>query len=176
MVLLLTLSIVFVASLIYGSFFEWALHRFVMHRPFLFLHYPFRSHGVTHHGTFGSGRDYHLLEEKNRHLVTMAWWNAPVLLLVNSPAALAAVWLSGTWWAAAAFMAALGFYYGLYEYIHWCMHVPGPRWFQRTRVFRWVDQHHRLHHLKPGTNLNVVFPVADFLLRTRLSRAPIETN
>lgn len=174
--LLLTLIAVFVATLIYGSFFEWALHRFVMHRPFLFLNYPYRTHAVTHHGTFGSGRDYHLLEEKNRNLVTMAWWNGPALLMINAPAALLAVWISGTWWAIAAFMLALGSYYALYEYFHWCMHVPGPRWFQRTAIFRWVDRHHRLHHLKPGRNLNVVFPVADFILRTRLSRAPVETN
>jgi len=35
-----------------------------------------------------------------------------------------------------------------------------------------VDQHHRLHHLEPMRNLNVVFPIADFVFRTRLSRAP----
>jgi hypothetical protein len=33
-------------------------------------------------------------------------------------------------------MAALAGYYGLYEYGHWCMHNPGGRLIERTRVFR----------------------------------------
>jgi hypothetical protein len=71
------------------------------------------------------------------------------------------------------FMAAVILYYGLYEYLHWCMHVPRTRRFQSSRLFRWIDRHHRLHHLQPGRNLNVVLPIADFLFRTRLSRAPM---
>lgn len=169
-VFLLTASAL--AAVVYGSLFEWSLHRFVMHTNVPFFGYPFRSHAVTHHGTFGSGKDYHLLDDIHRPLVTMAWWNGPVLLAVNVPASLLAVLLTGTWWAMIPFMATLGIYYGLYEYLHWCMHVPGPRWFHRARVYRWLDQHHRLHHLDPRRNLNVVVPLADLILRTRLSRAP----
>jgi hypothetical protein len=161
------------SSVVYASFFEWTLHRFVMHRPILGFSYPYRSHGITHHTIFGSAKNYHLLEEQNRHLVTMAWWNGPVLMLINAPAGLAAGYLAHTWWGVVAFMVALVGYYVIYEYFHWCMHVPGPRWFQTTRLFKWVDQHHRLHHLQPMRNLNVVIPIADFILRTRLSRAPM---
>ncbi len=163
----------FIVGMAYGSFFEWLLHRFMMHRPFLFVTYPYKTHAITHHGTFGPGPDYHLHHSADRSLVTMAWWNAPVLIAVNSPPALLGAWLFGTWWIVPGFMAAMVLYYGLYEYLHWCMHVPGPRWFQTTRLFRWIDRHHRLHHLQPNRNLNVVLPLADFLLRTRLSRAPM---
>jgi hypothetical protein len=37
----------------------------------------------------------------------------------------------------------------------------------------WIDQHHRLHHLKPMRNLNVVLPLADFVFRTRIASAPV---
>ena len=172
LIFVLILAACALGAIIYGSFFEWTLHRFVMHQPILGFTYPYRSHGITHHTVFGSGKDYHLIEEKNRRLVPMAWWNGPALLLINSPAGLAAGWLAHTWWGSVAFMAALGSYYAMYEYLHWCMHVPGPRWFQRTWFFKWIDRHHRLHHLQPFRNLNVVFPIADYVFRTRLARAP----
>ena len=34
---------------------------------------------------FGFADSYHLHEAAHRNLVTMAWWNGPVLLLVNLP-------------------------------------------------------------------------------------------
>lgn len=171
--LILALAVSFVAGMAYGSFFEWSLHKFLMHRPLLFVTYPYRSHAITHHGTFGAGRDYHLFHDHHRSLVTMAWWNAPILIAVNAPVGVLAAWLIGSWWIVPGFLAALVLYYGLYEYLHWCMHVPESRWFQSTRLFRWIDRHHRLHHLQPSRNLNVVLPLADFVLRTRLARAPM---
>lgn len=168
----LIMAAVALAGTVYASFFEWALHRFVMHTNLPFFRYPFRSHAVTHHGVFGSGKDYHLLDHGQKSLVTMAWWNGPALLLINLPSAFLAAKISGTWWAVVPFMGAMTAYYIAYEYFHFCMHVPGPRWFQNTRLFKWVDQHHRLHHLAHGRNLNVVLPIADYVLRTRLSRAP----
>ena len=66
-------------------------------------------------------------------------------------------------------------YYALYEYLHYCMHLPKNRRFERTRFFQFVQTHHRLHHLYYMRNLNVVVPIADFVLRTRipLSRADL---
>lgn len=175
MILALILGACFLAGVVYSSFFEWTLHRFVMHRPILGFTYPFRAHGIVHHTTFGSGEDYHLLDESSRSLVTMAWWNAPVLLLINGPVSLLAAHLAGTWWAIAPFMGAMTLYYAAFEYFHYCMHVPGPRWFQSTRLFKWLDLHHRLHHFQPNRNLNVVCPIADFVFRSRLARAPQES-
>jgi len=172
--ILLALLLSFAFGLVYGSFFEWALHRFIMHRPLPFLTSPFKAHALVHHGTFGSGPTYHLTVKENRHVVTMAWWHAPVLFVTNAPVGILAAWLIGSWWIVPGFMAAMFAYYGLYEYLHWCMHVPGPRRFQSTALFRWIDRHHRLHHLQPMRNLNVVLPIADFILRTRLSRAPMQ--
>lgn len=161
-------------GIVYGSFFEWLLHRFLMHRPTLGITYPYRSHALTHHRVLGSGKDYHLLRKEDGPIVTMAWWNAPVLLAINSPVGFLAVWLTGTWAVLPGFMLSLALYYGFYEYLHWCMHVPATRWFQQTRMFRWLDQHHRLHHLYPYRNLNVVLPIADLVLRTRTARATME--
>lgn len=161
-----------IGAAVWASFFEWALHKGLMHGRLL-KSYPWRAHDQVHHVIFDSGRNYHLHDEKHRDLVTMAWWNAPVLMLANCPLPLAVGHFTGYWWAAAGAMAVFIAYYVVYEYFHWCMHVPGPRWFQQTRVFRLVDQRHRLHHLEPMRNLNVVLPVADWILGTRISRATV---
>jgi hypothetical protein len=53
-------------------------------------------------------------------------------------------------------LAALTLYYGLYEYLHWCMHKPTGRRIERTRIFRYLDANHRLHHARWRFNFNVV--------------------
>jgi len=63
-------------------------------------------------------------------------------------------------------MAALGSYYFLYEYLHFCMHVPRMRWFETSAWFSWLDAHHHQHHQRHFNNLNVVLPLADFLFGT----------
>ena len=163
----------FTGALIVGSFFEWALHKYLMHGV-LIKAYPYKTHDLVHHKLFGPGPTY--TNEDHRHddaLVTMAWWNSPILMLANAPLPIAVAWLLHSWWIVPGAMAGYICYYIAYEYLHWCMHVPGPRWFQQTWAFKWIDRHHRLHHLMPMRNLNVVLPIADFILRTRMSSAPV---
>ncbi len=171
MTVALTLLASFAGAVVVGSFFEWALHKYLMHGV-LVKGYPWQAHDQVHHGVFDAGKRYHLQDRADKHLVTMAWWNGPVILLANAPIPVAVAWLIGNWWVVPGAMACYTAYYAAYEYFHYCMHVPGPRWFQRTRLFKWIDQHHRLHHLVPMRNLNVVFPIADWIMRTRIARAP----
>ncbi len=162
---LLSQVLVVGALFVYASFFEWSLHRFLMHRPLVFT-YPFRTHTLTHHRNFRGDASYHLHPGQSRDSLTFAWWNAPLLIGLHVPilwgverfVGLPVVWTG---------LATLILYYWLYEYGHWCMHVPKNRWIERTRVFRWLDAHHRGHHRLHAKNLNVVFPLADYVLRTR---------
>lgn len=160
---------VFVGVVIYASFFEWTLHRFLLHRPISFFDYPFRTHTLTHHHIFNAGDGYHLKEEKHEDKVTFAWWNAPVLIGLHLPALYflqKAVGFPVLWPG----MAAMAAYYAAYEAFHWIMHVPTGRWIEQTAAFRFLDRHHRLHHLFQYKNFNVVLPVADILLGTFISR------
>lgn len=161
----------FASALVVGSFFEWALHRWLMHGVWL-KGYPYEMHDRVHHVLFNGDHGYHVADRSTLSKVTMAWWNGPVLLLVNLPLPVLVAWAVGSWWVVAGAMAGYATYYGLYEYLHWCFHVPGKRWFESTRLFRTMDRHHRIHHLDPATNLNVILPIADLALRTRVSRAP----
>jgi hypothetical protein len=145
----------------YASFFEWVLHRYIMHS--LLWNYPFQAHALVHHGLFRADHTYHLRHEKDKKKVTFAWWNAPGLLLLHMPLLLGSAYLFG-WAVFWGGLTALGLYYVLYESLHWCMHVPGNRWVERTKIFQWLNGRHYLHHRYAFKNLNVVFPLADWLL------------
>jgi hypothetical protein len=162
----------FIGGVIYCSFFEWTLHKYIMHTNLKWFSYPFKAHAVTHHGIFKSDHTYHIQDEKHRKTVPMAWWNAPVMWLMHVPLALGVQYLVGHpifWGAIGAMMA----YYGTYEYLHWCMHVPRQRNVERSGIFFRLNGHHLLHHRYMGKNLNVVLPLADLMLGTLVPRSPI---
>ena len=160
---LLTASVSFAVFFAYASFFEWVLHKYVMHLPT--WNYPFTAHALTHHGLFRADYSYHIQREEDREKVTFAWWNAPALLLVQSPLLFLTTYFFG-WTAFWGGLVALASDYVLYEYLHWCMHVPQDRWLERTWVFRWLNAHHHVHHLYAFKNLNVVLPLADWVMGT----------
>jgi len=156
-----------------ASFFEWSIHRYVMHRPVGKFDYAFRAHAVVHHQTFKADHTYHLINEKDKETIPMAWWNGPVLIMMASvPFALVSL-IIGQWGFAAGAAGAISIYYGVYEYIHWCMHLPKKRSVERTGLFFRLNGHHLLHHRYMHKNFNVVFPFADLCLGTLLLRSKI---
>ncbi len=165
---ILIASAAFAVTFVYSSFFEWALHKYIMHMD-RFMKYPYRTHQLEHHEIFKADGTYFLHDEKDLSHVTFAWWNAPLLFSLHAPFLTLAYFFAGGWGTVLGASAALLSYYGLYEYFHYCMHVPSNRFFERTRLFQFVQTHHRLHHVHYMKNLNVVFPIADTILRTRVS-------
>jgi hypothetical protein len=166
----------FISLFLYASFFEWVLHRFLMHQPF--WAYPFRSHALIHHGIFRSGPTYFLSSDQHRKKIRFAWWNAPLILGLHAPVV---IWVQYLLQINIFFggIAALGLYYSLYEYLHFCMHVPGERWIEKTAWFRWLDAHHHMHHKRHLNNLNVVLPLADLVFGTLVrarDRIPAQTR
>src|SRR5262249_52339044 len=78
---------------------------------------------------------------------------------------------SPAYWGGAA---GLVLYYALYEYLHWCMHIPQNRRLEDTEAFRFLKAHHYLHHRYAFRNLNVVMPLADWLLGTLVLPSPTD--
>jgi hypothetical protein len=156
----------FAAFFVYGSFFEWTLHKYLMHQPR--WKYPFRAHALVHHGLFRTGGDYFLSDKKYLKKVRFAWWNAPFIIALHVPAILLIQDLVSAPILAGA-CAAMAVYYGLYEYLHYCMHIPTGRRLEQTRWFRWLDAHHHMHHKRHLNNLNVVLPLADAVFGSLIS-------
>ena len=164
-------------GVVFASFFEWTLHKYVMHRPVWNFRYAFQAHAVVHHQVFKAYKTYHLHDEKDKQTIPMAWWNGLVLVAIGTiPFALIS-WLIGQWsftghWGlTVGGVIAFASYYGFYEYIHWCMHLPKARRVEKPRWFRKLNGHHLLHHRYMHKNFNVVLPLTDFLLGTLILRA-----
>ena len=86
------LAVGLIGGVVFGSFFEWALHRFAMHRPFFGWRYPFRAHAQVHHQKFRADKTYHLQHEQDKETIPMAWWNGPAIVAVGMvPAGLLAL-------------------------------------------------------------------------------------
>lgn len=162
------------------SFFEWYLHKNIMHKPLGNFDYAFKAHAVVHHQTFKADPSYHLDPQRphEARTIPMAWWNGPVLIIITLiPATLVCVLIQSFTpafvWKTIAITCALTsiVYYSMYEYIHWCMHLPKHRRIEFSWLFRKLNGHHLLHHRYMQNNLNVVLPLADYCLGTLLLRA-----
>jgi hypothetical protein len=160
-------------GIIFDSIFEWLFHRFFMHRRVAHFTYPFERHALVHHRIFKADESYHLIREQDRHTVPMAWWNGPALILASQvPFVILAFIAGGVPLVCGSFAAAV-LYYAAYEYLHWCMHVPGRRRVERNTIFFRLNGHHLLHHRYMNRNFNVVLPLADLLFGTLLPRSRI---
>ncbi|MEP2776162.1 MAG: sterol desaturase family protein [Luteolibacter sp.] len=158
-------------GIVFGSFFEWALHKYIMHRPLGKFRYPFEAHAVVHHQVFKADLTYHLQDEKDKETIPMAWWNGAVLVAIGAIPFVLLSWAIGQWGFVVGGVVAFASYYCFYEYIHWCMHLPKARRVEKPEWFRRLNGHHLLHHRYMHKNFNVVLPLADLLLGTLILHA-----
>lgn len=166
-------TIGFLLGLVADSFFEWTLHRYLMHRPFGSLVYAFERHTLTHHRVFKADETYHLIDENDKYTIPMAWWNGPFLIALAQAPFLLASWLTGKWGLIGGSTLLCTLYYLAYEYMHWCMHLPRRRNVERSGIFFRLNGHHLLHHRYMRKNFNVVLPLADLVLGTLLLRSKV---
>src|SRR2546427_12288433 len=97
--------------------------------------------------------------------INLRWFSFPAILLIHMPAAYFLQRLTGASTMAAAFIGATAYYAG-FEYTHYLMHVPQGHAVERFRWFRFLCEHHRLHHSYMRCNFNVFLPLADLCLGT----------
>jgi hypothetical protein len=87
----------FACTVVYGSFFEWGLHRFVLHRPIWFFRCSFDAHAMMHHRIFRADHTYHVQNKTDEAKIPMNWWNGPVLILTGC-LPFAAIAALTSWW------------------------------------------------------------------------------
>jgi hypothetical protein len=160
-----------VGSFVYGSFLEWFIHKHTMHTP-RFSKLAFDRHAIAHHTERRSLKTFYIPPEDHAKYEFGESSVIPILWLAHFPLYYS-VWhfvnpAAGIGTAMGGLLYMLG-----YEFIHFFIHAPRNYWFQRTRVFRFYCEYHRIHHHKARWNYNIVMPLADFVLRT-FSLEPIE--
>jgi hypothetical protein len=165
------------AGVFQASLFEWIYHRYWLHRPWL----PptmFTAHTLVHHQLCKHEDTFEVTEEEQEEALTFQWWGGPVLVAINMlPWAAVALLARGSgypWWTFAGLIGGtILVYYFVYEGFHYLMHKPSYPWLERTAIFQFMKNHHRLHHSHMGKNFNVVLPLADLCLGTLVRVDPL---
>jgi hypothetical protein len=164
----------FLGAFFVGSFIEWFSHKFILHSNKI-VGFAYQLHDVQHHNYFNGTDTYSLDRSDQASLwkldhVRFVLRDYVLFLLVTAPLWIAAELLIGRPLFIGGVLAVL-FSLQLFNSMHWRYHVPSDTWFQRTWFFRYLKEHHRLHHETKNMNLNVAFfPIADFFLRTLRAR------
>jgi len=174
--------LVFVVALIVvvqASFFEWVYHRYWLHRPWL-PPQMFTAHTLVHHQLCKHDDTFHVHDQEQEEALTFHWWGGPALIAINL------IPWAGVWWPVRAMnvpgtlivaslitlVVTFSLYYAAYEGFHYLMHRPKVAWIEHSRPFKFLEQHHRIHHVHMGKNFNVVVPLADLMLGTLMLRDP----
>jgi hypothetical protein len=147
--------------------FEWALHRFVMHRPIKGFMGIYKRHTLAHHQfftdrepTYDSTRDYRIVLFPPYALITFIAMSAAGAWL------LAQVWSANAAWL--LMCTTTGMYLN-YELFHWCCHVKDDRLVRRLPFVNTLRRHHIAHHntaIMMDRNMNLTYPIADWLFGT----------
>ncbi|MGH1346709.1 MAG: hypothetical protein ACRBN8_34400 [Nannocystales bacterium] len=158
-----------------ANLFEWATHRFPMHRP-LFPRMMYRNHTLVHHRAFAGDDAQEIRSTTDLCLVMMPWYTILLLFVMASPVALVAAVVGGRALAGVFLVAAIS-YFLLYETIHTLHHLRSEQ-LETIGVARWrwltsLRRHHHFHHRleeMAHTNFNVTAPLADRLFGTYFKR------
>ena len=158
------------------------IHRDLLHRRRRFVQFAYYRHSEVHHMFF---TDVHIVctSMRDLHAVLFPLWVVALVLgLVNLPGwFLLDRFVSSN--AAWLLLAGSAGYFSSYEIVHSISHLRDDHpllWFP---PFRYMRDHHRLHHAHDRMhteNFNIVYPLADWLAGTLVSksrslRAPMDT-
>ena len=151
------------------NIFEWALHRYVMHRPRQnrALRAIYKRHTLNHHQFF--------TREEMRFDGTRDWrvtffppYALVVFILMSMPPALVAGLLVSANVGRLLMASTTGMYL-IYEFMHFCCHVDENRFVRWMPCVNTLRRHHTAHHdhaLMMERNMNLTFPIADWLFGT----------
>ena len=155
------------AVFLIGNVLEWAMHRFVMHRPVKGLMGIYKRHTLAHHQfftdkepSFDDTRDFRIVFFPPYALLTSVALSAGGAALVG--------WLWSTNAAALLVCTTTGLYLN-YELFHYCCHVKDDAWVRHIPFINTIRRHHIAHHntsIMMERNMNLTYPIADWLFGT----------
>lgn len=168
-----------------ASPYEWLVHRYVYHGtviPFLRRIYVIHQHG-HHYAIFPTWRYVtngpvlrHPIVSESRSDLHQGFWSNLRIKLAHFAfymvlGTLLILWPAWRATGSVAFLggllAALVVVSDLFVRVHDAIHYPREFPFiQRQRWFRFLDQHHYVHHVDTTVNLNFLLPLADLLFGT----------
>jgi hypothetical protein len=151
------------------NFFEWWLHRFIMHRPskIPLFRAVYSRHTLMHHQFF-TDTEMRFANSDDWRVTFFPPYSLVVFTLMSIPGALilAALLTPNVGWL---FISTTTSMYLIYEFMHFCCHVE-ENWFVRNMPFvNSLRRHHTAHHdqnIMMERNMNLTFPVMDWMFGT----------
>ena len=150
-----------------ANFFEWRVHKHVLHRRRWPLQMIYDKHTPMHHMIYIE-EDMALRSTKEFRLVLIPAAGVLGIVLASTPIAIALAhfWSGPAGWL---FLATASLYMVSYEVLHLCYHAPSESFIGRLRFIRVMRAHHAKHHdprFMQKWNFNVTVPLFDWIMRT----------
>lgn len=152
-----------------ANFFEWWIHRYVMHRPSQVRAFRaiYTRHTLMHHQfftetemRFADSNDWRVTFFPPYALATFTLMSIPLAIVAGLVVSANVGWL---------LIATTTSMYLVYEFMHFCCHVE-DNWFVRHAPFvNTIRRHHTAHHnqsIMMERNMNLTFPIMDWLFGT----------
>ncbi len=155
------------AVFLFANFFEWRVHKYVLHRRFWPLEYIYQQHTPMHHGIYVT-EDMTMRSRREFRLVLIPALGVLSIVVAAAPPAvvLGMLLTPNTGWL---YLVTASTYMVLYELTHLSYHLAEDSFIGRMRIIRFLRHHHALHHdprLMQGWNFNVTVPLFDWILGT----------
>jgi hypothetical protein len=152
---------------VFANYFEWRVHKDVLHRRFWPFEVIYDKHTPMHHVVYVE-EDMALRSVQEFRLVLIPAAGVLGIVLAAAPAAalVARVWSAPAGWL---FLLTASSFMVTYEVLHLCYHAPKDGFIGRRRIIQRLRAHHARHHdprAMQKYNFNVTLPLFDWLLGT----------
>jgi len=154
---------------LFCNFFEWALHRYVMHRPsrIPLLRAVYNRHTLMHHQFF-TEEEMRFADHNDWRVTFFPPYALVTFTLMSIPGAVVLAWLisPNVGWL---FITTTTAVYLLYEFMHFCTHIEVNAFVKYTPFINTIARHHAAHHnqsLMMERNMNLTFPIMDWAFGT----------
>jgi len=150
-----------------ANYYEWRVHRDVLHKRFWPFEVIYDKHTPMHHMIYVE-EDMALRDVKEFRLVLIPAAGVLGIVLAAAPIAvgLAHFWSNAAGWL---FLLTASLFMVSYEVLHLCYHAPATSWVGQRHWIKVLRAHHARHHnprLMQRYNFNVTVPLFDWIMGT----------
>lgn len=160
------------AVILMANYYEWRVHRDVLHKRFWPFEVIYDKHTPMHHMVYVE-EDMALRSVKEFRLILIPAAGVLGIVLAAAPVALgiAHLWSTAAGWL---FLLSASLFMVSYEVLHLCYHAPKDSFIGRRKLIGVLRAHHARHHdprLMQRYNFNVTVPLFDWIMGTLAPKA-----
>jgi hypothetical protein len=161
------------AVMLLANFYEWRVHKYVLHNRFWPFEVIYDKHTPMHHMIYVED-DMALRSKQEFRLVLIPAAGVLGIVLAAAPVAIAIshLWSSSAGWF---FLLTASLYMVSYEVLHLCYHAPKDSFIGRRKIIEHLRAHHAKHHdprYMQRYNFNVTVPLFDWIMGTMAPKTP----